>query len=100
MENLFEAFAHQEDESPLDDTHIVHVLLYYSADEAEMFKKMCKAAMKKMEPQNFIKFNQSDLLLKLLYAYLDSPAHNDGRASGKIIQDLPEPQSTCADADN
>jgi len=55
------------DQSPPDDTHIVQVLLYFSEEEAEEFKKLCKQRMKEVWPTSYTeKGNISDLLLKIL----------------------------------
>ena len=55
-----------ENQSPPDDTHISTTLLYYSDEELEEFKKLCKSLMKHYYPTTYMEANISDLLLKML----------------------------------
>lgn len=56
-----------ENTSPPDDTHISTTLLYYSDEELEEFKKLCKNLMKRYYPTTYMtEGNISDLLLKML----------------------------------
>lgn len=56
-----------EDNSPVDNTEIRTTLLYYSKEELEEFKKLCKVALQKEFPDTYKEDgNVSDLLLKIL----------------------------------
>lgn len=65
MEELFEP-DWGEDNSPEDNTEIKQVLFYYSKEEAELFKKLCKAGMRKEFPSDFMNRNSCDLVLHVL----------------------------------
>ncbi len=58
---------YEQDNSPIDNTDIVQILLYFDQFEAKDFKFYCKELMKKEWPEDFIdKGNLSDLLIKIL----------------------------------
>lgn len=56
-----------------DDTQIKTTILYFSEEEHEEFKTLCKRGIEKMYGEKrFEKGNISDLLLNLLKAYHES----------------------------
>lgn len=55
------------DNSEIDNTEITTTLLYFSKEELQQFKKLCKAGIKKEFGAEYQqKGNLSDLLLKIL----------------------------------
>lgn len=56
-----------EDNSPLDNTEITTTILYFSKDELQKFKTLCKTGMRQFYGQEVIeKGNISDFLLTTL----------------------------------
>lgn len=54
------------DDSPIDDPEITQVIMYFGKDDADLFKRLCKAGMK-VEFADYINDgNVSELLLKVL----------------------------------
>lgn len=56
----------QKDNSPIDETVIVQVILYYDEQKALEFKELSKRGMAAMYPNNLPDANVSDFLLALL----------------------------------
>ena len=55
------------DTSPVDETEITTTMLYFSKQELNTFKKLCKVGIKKEYQQDFQqKGNLSDFLLLIL----------------------------------
>lgn len=81
------------DESPKDDTEIIQVLLYYSKQELEEFRSLCKIGIKKeFGKQALEKGNVSDFILTLLknsYGKIHIRQEDDGCASGGFENDVP-----------
>lgn len=81
-----------EDQSPIEDTNIVLVSLYFSDTEIQEFKYLCKEAMKKEWPTDYVeKGNISDLLITMLRKYYGSKnitpeTSHDGHGSRAEIQ--------------
>jgi hypothetical protein len=63
---LFE-YDWRENNSEIDDTEIVTMILYFSKEELKQFKKLCKIGIKIEFGEDYQqKGNVSDLLLKIL----------------------------------
>lgn len=62
---LFEEDIYEKDESPLDDTTIATMILYFSKEEMAEFKQLAKELMMR-SGADLSKINLSDFLLALL----------------------------------
>lgn len=59
----------EPDNSPIDNTNIATLQLFYNSDEHREFKELCKSGMIKMYPQAYHEKNISDFLLQLVRLY-------------------------------
>lgn len=59
----------EPDNSPIDNTNITTLQLFFNTDEHREFKELCKKCMIKMYPGAFDEANVSDFLLQLLRNY-------------------------------
>jgi len=61
--------ALEPDNSPIDNTNITTLQLFFSSDEHRQFKELCKTGMIKMYPNTYHEKNISDFLLQLVELY-------------------------------
>lgn len=54
------------DDSPIENTNITTIQLFYSTEEHREFKELCKYGMIKMYPNSFNEANVNDFLLQVL----------------------------------
>lgn len=96
MQNFLDLNHFGVDVSPKDDTEIIQVLLYYSKEESEEFKKLCKAGIKEeFGIEAATKGNVSDFILNTLKdrygknKITKAEKENDGRAGGEPEDNIP-----------
>lgn len=59
----------EPDNSPIDNTNITTLQLFYSTDESREFKELCKQGMMHMYPKTFADANINDFILQVLRLY-------------------------------